>query len=147
MLSDIAITIITTLVASSAAALPSSGSWLRNGGDGMNWSQNNTPAAKKLPCISQMCTAWLSCARSNSAGMCHATITTLNVITATHGRRNKAAADRSGRDQPPVMTPRVTDWPDRPGSAASNGCHGAPATTSDGAANIKSRCCTMCTVK
>ena len=36
MLSDIAIMIITTLVASSAAARPSSGIWLRNGGDEMN---------------------------------------------------------------------------------------------------------------
>ena len=38
--------IITTLVASSAAARPSSGIRDRNGGEGMNWSQNSTPAAK-----------------------------------------------------------------------------------------------------
>jgi hypothetical protein len=147
MLSDIASTIITTFVVSSAATRPSSGSWLRNGGDGMNWSQNSTPAAKKLPCISQMCTAEFDCARSKSAGTCQATITKLNRNTATHGRRKKLPAARSGRDQPSVMTDRVTDRPDRPGSASSSGCHGAPATTSDGAANMSSRCCTMWTVK
>jgi hypothetical protein len=37
--------------------------------------------------------------------------------------------------------------PDRPGSAASSGCHGAPATISDGAANISSRCWIMCAKK
>jgi len=45
---------MTTLVTSSAAARLSSGIRRRNGGDGMNCSQNSTPAAKKLPCISQM---------------------------------------------------------------------------------------------
>ena len=50
---------MTTLVASSAAAWETSGIRRRNGGDGMNCSQNSTPARKKLACISQMCTAWL----------------------------------------------------------------------------------------
>ena len=45
MLSDIAIMIITTLVTSSAATLLGSGIRARNGGDGMNCSQNSTPAA------------------------------------------------------------------------------------------------------
>ena len=44
----------------------------------MNCSQNSTPAAKKVPCISQMCTAWWFAARSNSTGRCQATITALN---------------------------------------------------------------------
>ncbi len=64
MLSAIAMKIITRLVPSSAAAWDASGIRRRNGGDGMNCSQNSTPAAKKLPCISQMCTAWFSSARS-----------------------------------------------------------------------------------
>ena len=147
MLSDIAIMIITTLVTSSAATLLGSGIRARNGGDGMNCSQNSTPAAKKLPCSSQMCTAEFDAARSYSAGRCQTTITMLNRNTAIHGRRKNPHAARSGRDQPPVMTSRVTDRPDRPGSASSSGCHGAPATTSDGAANISSKCCTMCTRK
>jgi hypothetical protein len=79
--------------------------------------------------------------------MCQPTITTLNVITAPHGPRKKPPAARSGRDHPPLMTPGGTGRPDRPGSASSSGCHGAPATTSDGAANISSRCCTMCRMK
>jgi hypothetical protein len=64
MPSAIAMPIITKLVPSSAAAWPASGIRRRNGGESMNWSQNSIPAAKKLPCISQMCTASLSCARS-----------------------------------------------------------------------------------
>ena len=66
----------------------------------MNCSQNSTPAAKKVPCISQMCTASLLAARSNSAGTCQATITTLNSATATQGRSRKPPAARSRRDQP-----------------------------------------------
>jgi hypothetical protein len=64
MLSAIAMAIITKLVPSNAAAWLTSGIRRRNGGESMNWSQNSTPAAKKLPCISQMCTASLSWARS-----------------------------------------------------------------------------------
>ena len=101
--SVIAMKIITTLVASSAAARPSSGIRLRNGGDGMNWSQNSTPARKNEACISQMCTSWLSCARSNAAGMCQATITRLNSSTATSGAVRNRHTARSGRDQPPAM--------------------------------------------
>src|SRR2546429_5199181 len=83
MLIDIASTHITAFVAISATACEGSGMRRRKGGEGMNCSQNSTPAAKKVPCISQMCTASLFAARSNSAGTCHATITTLNSATAT----------------------------------------------------------------
>ena len=74
-------------------------------------------------------------------------MTTLNSATATQGRRKNPPAARSGRDQPAASTPLVTLRPDRPGSAASSGCHGAPATISDGAANISSRCWIICTKK
>ena len=116
----------------------------------MNCSQNSTPAAKKLASISQMCTAWLFSARSNGPGRCQTIMTALNSATATHGRRTNPPAARSGRDQPPASTPRVMLRPDRPGSAhkaSSSGCHGAPATISDGAANMSSRCWIMCTKK
>jgi hypothetical protein len=139
--------IMTTLVASSAAARPSSGMRDRNGGDGMNCSQNSTPARKNEECMSQMCTTWLFSARSNAAGMCHPTITRLKITTATTGPVRNVNADRSGRDQSPASTDRVTVFPDRPGSASSSGCPGAPATTSDGAANISSRCCTIWSMK
>src|SRR5580704_638253 len=86
MLSAMASTHITTLVATSAAAWETSGIRRMNGGDGMNWSQNSTPARKKLACISQMCTSWLFSARSYITGMCQNTMTTLNVMTETHGR-------------------------------------------------------------
>ena len=113
----------------------------------MNCSQNSTPAAKKLPSISQMCTARLLSARSNGPGKCQAIIAALNSATATHGRSTNLPAARSGRDQRPACTPRVALRPDRPGSASSSGCHGAPATISDGAANMSSRCWTMCMMK
>ena len=136
-----------TFVATSASACATGGIRIRNGGEGMNCSQNSTPARKKLPCISQMCTAWLFSARSNSTGTCQASITTLNVTTATHGRSSQPAAARSGRDQPPRSTLAVALRPARPGSPSSSGCHGAPATTRVGAANISSRCWIMCTKK
>ena len=113
----------------------------------MNCSQNSTPVAKNDPCSSQMCTAELFAARSKAAGMCHTTIARLNSTTATTGPVRKVKAARSGRDQSPASTDRVTACPDRPGSPSSSGWPGAPATTSDGAANISSRCCTMCTMK
>ena len=147
MLSVIAMPIIMTLVPSSAAAWDSSGIRRWNGGDGMNCSQNSTPAAKKLPCISQTCTAWLVSARSNGPGRCQTIIAALNRPTETHGRSRNPPTARSGRDQPPASTPRVTLRPDRPGRASSSGCHGAPATISDGAANISNRCWIMCTKK
>jgi hypothetical protein len=81
----IAITIITMLVDSSAPIRPSGGIRDRNGGEGMNCSQNSTPAAKNEPCISQMCTTWLSSPRSNSAGMCQSAMTALKSTTATIG--------------------------------------------------------------
>ena len=74
-------------------------------------------------------------------------MTALKITTATIGPVRKWKRARTGRDQPPASTDRVTACPDRPGSASSSGCPGAPATTSDGAANISSRCCTMCTMK
>ena len=79
--------------------------------------------------------------------MCHSTMTALKITTATTGPVRKRKTARIGRDQPPASTDRVTACPDRPGSPSSSGCPGAPATTSDGAANISSRCCTMCTMK
>ena len=48
---------MTTLVPIRAAAWETSGIRRWNGGDGMNCSQNSTPARKKLACMSQMCTA------------------------------------------------------------------------------------------
>jgi hypothetical protein len=138
--SAIAMKIMTTLVVSSAAARPSSGIRDRNGGDGMNCSQNSTPVRKNDPCSSQMCTAGLFAARSKAAGTCQPIIATLNSTTATTGPVRNVTAARSGSDQPPASTERVTLLPDRPGSASSSGCPGAPATTRDGAANISSRC-------
>ncbi len=138
--SVIAMKIITTLVASSAATRPSIGIRDLNGGDEMNCSQNSTPVAKNVPCSSQMCTAELFAARSNAAGMCHTIIARLNSTTATTGPLTNRNSARSGRDQSSASTDRVTVFPDRPGSASSSGCPGAPATTSDGAANISSRC-------
>src|ERR1022692_128339 len=57
MLIDMASTHMRPFVTSSAAICPVGASRIRNGGDEMNCSQNSTPTAKKLPCISQMCTA------------------------------------------------------------------------------------------
>ena len=147
MLSVMAMPIMMTLVPSSAPAWLSSGIRRWNGGDGMNCSQNSTPAAKKLPCISQTCTARLVSARSKGPGRCQKIITALNRPTETQGRSSSPPTARSGRDQPPPSAPGVTLRPDRPGSAASSGCHGAPATISDGAANISSRCWIMCMKK
>ena len=147
MLSVIAMPIITTLVPSSAPAWDRSGIRWRNGGDGMICSQNSTPVPNMVPCISQMCTAWFSSARSNGPGRCHRSIAALNRATDTHGRSSRPPSARSGRDQPPASTPRVTLRPVRPGSASSSGCHGAPATISDGAANISNRCWIMCAKK
>src|ERR1022692_1998047 len=92
MLSAIAMPIMMTLVASSAAAWDSNGIRRRNGGDGMNCSQNSTPAAKKLPCISQICTAELRCARSNGPGRCQRIIMALNSPIETHGRSTRTFA-------------------------------------------------------
>ena len=151
MLSVIAMPIITRLVPSSAPAWESRGIRRRNGGDGMICSQNSTPAPNMVPCISQMCTAWFSSARSKGPGRCHTIIAALNRPTETQGRSSRPPSPRSGRDQAPASTPRVTLCPDRPGSAqsraSSSGCHGAPATISDGAANISSRCWIMCAKK
>ena len=60
----IAMAIITTLVPSSAPAWDSSGILRRNGGEGMNCSQNSIPAPNIVPCISQMCTASFRSPRS-----------------------------------------------------------------------------------
>ena len=147
MLIAMASTHMTTLVSTRAAAWETSGIRRRNGGDGMNWSQNSTPARKKLACISQMCTSWLFSARSNSTGMCQNTITKLNVKTATHGRSRKLVTARSGRVQPLRNAVAVAVRPRCPGRPSSSGCHGAPATTSVGAANMSSRCWVMCTKK
>ena len=151
MLSAIAMPIMMTLVPSSARAWLSTGIRRWNGGDGMNWSQNSTPVAKKLPCISQMCTAWFRSPRSKGPGRCQTIIAALNRPTETQGRSSSLPNARSGRDQPPASTPRVTLRPDRPGSAQwsvlSSGCHGAPATIRVGAANISSRCWIMCAKK
>jgi hypothetical protein len=147
MLSVIAMPIITTLVPSSAPAWDSSGIRRRNGGDGMICSQNSTPVPNRVACISQMCTAWFSSARSKRPGRCHRSIAALNSATDTHGRSSRPPSPRSGRDQPPASTPRVMLRPVRRGSASISGCHGAPATISDGAANISSRCWIMCAKK
>jgi hypothetical protein len=113
----------------------------------MYCSQNRMPAPKKLPCISQICMALFRSARSYGPGKCHRIITKLNIPIETQGRSTRPAANRSGEDQPPASTPRVTRIPDRQGRPSSRACHGAPATISDGAANISSRCCSMCTKK
>ncbi len=113
----------------------------------MYCSQNSKPAARKLPCISQMCTAWLFSPKSNRAGTCQAIITALKRTTDTQGRSRTPLAARSGRDQPPARALRVAARPRRAGSAASSGCHGAPATIIVGAANISNRCWIMCTKK
>jgi hypothetical protein len=139
--------IMIPLVTSSAAAWDVAGIRRRNGGDGMNCSQNSTPATKKLPCASQMCTARLFSDRSKGPGRCQTTIAALNNPTDTHGRSTNPPSARSGRDHPPATTPPVTLRPDRPGSASSSGCHGAPATISVGAANMSSRCWIMCAMK
>src|SRR5690348_6665050 len=75
MLIVMASTHMATLVATSAAAWETSGIRRMNGGEGMNCSQNSTPARKNVACISQMCTIWLFWARSNMTGMCQNTIT------------------------------------------------------------------------
>src|SRR5215469_582260 len=87
---DMASTHITRLVPIRAMAWDTSGIRRRNGGEGMNCSQNSTPAAKKLPCISQMCTAWLFWARSKNTGRCQKIITALNRAIETHGRSKNA---------------------------------------------------------
>src|SRR5580698_7700298 len=48
---------MTRLVPIRAMAWETSGIRRWNGGDGMNCSQNSTPARKKLACMTQMCTA------------------------------------------------------------------------------------------
>ena len=117
MLSVIAMPIMTRLVPSSATAWQSSGIRRRNGGDGMNCSQNSTPAANMVPCISQMCTASFRSARSKGPGRCQTIIAALNRPTETQGRSSSPPNARSGRDQPPASTPRVTLRPARPGRA------------------------------
>jgi hypothetical protein len=57
MLSAMASMTITTLVPKRAAARLVSGIRRRNGGEGTYCNQNSKPAARKLPCSSQMCTA------------------------------------------------------------------------------------------
>ena len=81
-------------------------------------SQNSTPAPNMVPCISQMCTAWFSSARSKGPGRCHTIIAALNRPTETQGRSSRSPSPRSGRPQPcpAASTPRVTLRPDRPGS-------------------------------
>ena len=116
---------MTMVVAISAMACETGGIRIRNGGDPMNWSQNSTPARKRLAYIRQMCTAWLFCARSNNDGACQASITTLNAATATQGRSSQPTIARSGRDQPPHSTPAVALRPARPGRPSGSGCHGA----------------------
>src|SRR5260370_5041892 len=90
-----------TFVATSATACERGGIRIRNGGEGMNCSQNSTPTRKKLACISQMCTAWLFSARSNSTGTCQASITALHATTPTQARSSQPAAARHGPDHPP----------------------------------------------
>ena len=94
-----------------------------------------------------MCTYWLVSARSNATGRCHTTITRLKITTAATGPVTKWNTARTGRVHEPAATTLVTVLPLRPGSASSSGCPGAPRTTSDGAANISSRCWIMCTKK
>ena len=94
-----------------------------------------------------MCTAELFSARSNAAGMCQNSITALSAATLTQGRSSQPPAARSGRAQPPRITPAVALRPVRQGRPSISGCHGAPATISIGAANISSRCWIMCTKK
>jgi hypothetical protein len=144
MLSAIASPIITRLVTISPMAWLTSGIRRRNGGDGMYCIQNRMPAPKKLPCISQMCTMLLRSARSYGPGRCQRIITALNIAIDTHGASSPAPRSRNGANP---TVPRITPLPDRQGRPASSGCHGAPATISDGAANINSRCCSMCTKK
>src|SRR5271165_473656 len=71
--SDMARTNITMLVETMAPACQSGEALMRNGWEGMIWSQNSTPVTKKLACMSQMWTSWLFSARSKSPGTCQNT--------------------------------------------------------------------------
>ena len=105
------------------------------------------PVTKKLACMSQTWTSWLSSDVSKAAGRCQSTMTALNESTANHGeprnlptRRSVGAHGPSSRNRPAVR--RVVT-----GSACSSGIHGAPATISIGAKKAISRCSPMWTKK
>ena len=97
---DIASSHMMRLVATSALAWPAGVIRIRNGGERMICSQNSTPTANMLPCISRMCTVAFRSARSNSGGICQPTITTLKATTTITGRTSALPAARSGRVQP-----------------------------------------------
>ena len=96
MLRDMANTNITMLVAMIAPPCHTNEARGRIGCDGMIWSQKRTPVTRKLPCMSQMCTAWLFSARSNRAGTCHSTMAALNATSAVHGFLTSRPTARSG---------------------------------------------------
>src|SRR5260370_15986145 len=140
MLSDIARNHMITFVVTSAVSRLGADIRLCNGGEGMNWTQNHTPTAKKLACMSQMCTYGFCCARSNNAGTCQAVITTLNAMMAAQGPAAAERKLRSGRDQAPASTDPVAPCLSLAGETSSRGGQGAPATTSARAAHISSTC-------
>ena len=113
----------------------------------MNCSQNRIPVMKKLACISQMCTVWLFSARSNSAGMCQATMATLNSAMATQGRSTTPPTARTGRAQPRRMTSLVALAAQPAGQRVQQRLPGCAGHNKVGAANMSSRCWIMCTKK
>src|SRR5260221_11947363 len=80
----IARTHMKTFVPARAAACATGRICIRNGGEGMNCSQNSTPVTKKLACISQMATAWLVSPSATKQGTCQASIRMVYRATRTH---------------------------------------------------------------
>ncbi len=120
-----------------------------SGGDGMNWSQNSTLVAKKLPCISHMCTVLVPFAQVKRSGQVpRRSSPALNRAIETQVRSSSPPNRRSGRDQAAsTSTPRVTLRPDRPGSAQCGAYRAAAATAAPGddqqrrrGESISSRC-------
>ena len=115
-----------TFVPTSATACEAGGIRIRNGGEGMNCSQNSTPGQEEAgvhqPDVHRLVALGQVEQHRDVPEHHHRAERT----TATQGRSSQPATARSGRDQPPRMTPAVALRPACPGSASSSGCHGRP---------------------
>ena len=91
--------------------------------------------------------SWLFSAKSNSAGTCHSTMTTLKATRAVQGCTQKRPSARNGLDHAPSRRARPTRRRGPTGSTNSSGSHGAPMTMRIGAKNMIRMCSIMWTKK
>jgi hypothetical protein len=96
ILIEIAMTIITTLLISSAPAWPIGESLGRNGADGTIWIQNKSPARKNVGNINPMCKFSFAITGLKRLGNIHATITTLKKMMLNRGDMRVAPITLSG---------------------------------------------------